>query len=235
MKLQRSTVILVGMALLLGAGVLIAESQRSRSPQTAEVGPQAGALLGFAESEVTTLRVERQGETLLLERQGDGNWQMIQPQRSPAEPGAVAFLLSRLNTDAPLQTVTMAPDQVADFGFSDPAGTVTVTLQNGTDHVLILGGPEFSGSANYAIIDPPTWPPEPEGAPYEVLVVNRDIANGINRPLEEWKMPVESPSQEEASPSTTPSPGAETEAPVPAGESPPETEPGSGKPPEETN
>ncbi|NMF85263.1 DUF4340 domain-containing protein [Nodosilinea sp. P-1105] len=190
MKLQRNTLILVGVAFLLGAGVLIAETQRARTPEMQRAGDAASPILGFAETDVTTLTVERGNETLVFNRNDDGDWQMIEPDTALAEPGAVAFLLSRLNTDSPLQRVSMAADQFNDFGFNAPTGIVTVTLEDGTDHELILGGPDFSGNANYAVINPDPWPPA-DDSEHEVLVVSRDVANGINRPLEEWLMPVE--------------------------------------------
>ncbi|WP_052050269.1 DUF4340 domain-containing protein [Leptolyngbya sp. KIOST-1] len=194
MKFQRSTLILVGAAFLLGAGVLIAESQRSQFP-TATTQTATGPILTFEEADVATLTVDRGDETLVFEQDDDGNWQMTAPENAVAEPGAVAFLLSRLNTDSPLQTVTMTADQATDFGFNAPVGIVTVTLNDGTEHELVLGGPDFSGNANYAVIDPDPWPPQ-EGTEYSVLVVTRDVANGINRPLEEWLMPVETPDAE---------------------------------------
>jgi hypothetical protein len=202
MKLKRGTVVLVGVALLLGAGVLMGELRQSRAPESATVSDGVGPVFTFAETDVATVTVERDGETLSFEGDGEGNWQMTTPENLVAEPGAVAFLLSRLNTDAPLQRVTMAADQIQDFGLDQPQGKVTVTLQDGTEHVLILGGPDFSGNANYAMVDPAEpWPPENPTDEYEGLVVTRDVANGINRPLEEWKMPVDGenlePSDEE--------------------------------------
>jgi len=207
MKLKRSTVALVGVALLLGAGVLIAESQRGNAPQTAEVDGTGNTIFPFEESAVTRLQVERGGETLVFEKDDEGNWQMVEPESSPAEPGAVAFLLSRLNTDSPLETVTMQPDEVEDFGLANPAGTVIVTLENGTEHRLLLGGEDFSGSARYAVLDPETWPPTEDAAEeIAVLVVSQDVANGINRPVDEWKMPVEAVTEEEAAPETAEDP-----------------------------
>lgn len=198
MKFQRSTVILVGVALLLGAGVLIAESQRSTSgPTSSQTGDRSAPVLAFAETDVTALTVERNGEALRFERDAEANWQMVAPDNALAEPGAVAFLLSRLNTDSPLQTVAMAADDIEPFGLDEPQGRVQITLADGTEHRLLLGGPDFSGNANYAIIDPPDpWPPETPSDEYEVLVVTRDVANGINRPLAEWKMPVEGATDE---------------------------------------
>lgn len=231
MKFQRSTLILVGVAFLLGAGVLIAESQRSQSPQTATQNESTEPILAFEEADVATLTVDRGDETLVFEQNDDGNWQMTAPENALAEPGAVAFLLSRLNTDSPLQTVTMTADQAIDFGFNAPVGIVTVTLKNGTEHKLILGGPDFSGSANYAVIDPEPWPPA-EGQEYSALVVTRDVANGINRPLQEWKMPAETsapvPPEGGASPAppNAEGPAAPEASPEPdaANPQPPETE-----------
>ncbi|MGB6016661.1 MAG: DUF4340 domain-containing protein, partial [Nodosilinea sp.] len=173
-----------------GAGVLIAESQRSQSPPSATQSESTEPIFAFEETDVATLTVDRGDETLVFEQDDDGNWQMTAPDEALAEPGAVAFLLSRLTADSPLQTVTMQADQTTDFGFNAPLGIVTVTLNDGTEHELILGGPDFSGGANYAVVDPDPWPPEEEQE-YSVLVVTRDVANGINRPLEEWLMPVE--------------------------------------------
>lgn len=192
MKLKRGTVMLVGVALLLGAGVLMGELRQSRLPDSPAQEGQ-GPIFRFAEADVATVTVVRNDETLVFEGDGEGNWQMTAPENHVAESGAVAFLLSRLITDSPLQRVTMAADQLADFGLDQPQGQVTVVLQDGTEHVLILGGPDFSGNANYAILDPADgWPPDNPTGDYAVLVVTRDVANGINRPLEEWKMPVDS-------------------------------------------
>ena len=190
MKFQRSTLILVGAAFLLGAGVLIAESQRSQSPESTTQAEPRGSIFTFEETDVATLTIDRGDETLIFERGDDSSWQMTAPDPALAEPGAVAFLLSRLTTDSPLQTVTMPAAQATDFGFTSPVGVVTVTLQDGTAHKLILGGPDFSGGADYVVVDPDPWPPA-EGQDYPVLVVTRDVANGINRPLDEWKLPVE--------------------------------------------
>lgn len=216
MKLKRSTVMLVGVAFLLGAGVLIAESQRSQSPESATETESTAPIFTFEEADVATLAVDRGNETLVFEQGDDETWQMTAPDQALAEPGAIAFLLSRLNTDSPLQTVTMSADQSTDFGFDAPLGIVTATLKDGTEHELILGGPDFSGSANYAVIDPDPWPPAGE-TEYSVLVVTRDVANGINRPLAEWKMPVETLAPANPGASSTPessAPAADLPAPT---------------------
>lgn len=190
MKLQRTTLILVGLALLLGAGVILSESQwfkSLKSKANPELEDTQSPILTFSEGEVQAITLKRGEGTLSLERQADDSWRLTRPIQSGAEAGAVAFLLSRLNTDRPLQRVTMQPDQAADFGFTEPMGTVTLTLGDDRRHTLILGGPDFSGSAYYAVVDPPIWPPQAGGEPYPVLVVNADVATALQRPLGEWQ------------------------------------------------
>lgn len=190
MKLQRSTLILVGLALVLGAGVILSESQWFKSLKSKTnpgVEDTQSTILNFSEAEVKAIALEQGQETLRLERQTDDTWRLTQPTQGLAEAGAVAFLLSRLNTDRPLQRVTMQPDQASDFGFTQPTGTVTLTLGDDRRHTLILGGPDFSGSAYYAVVDPPSWPPQAGSEPYPVLVVNADVATALQRPLEEWQ------------------------------------------------
>ena len=230
MKFKRSTVMLVGVAFLLGAGVLIAESQRSQVPQSAAEGEPTKPIFAFEETDVATLTIDRGNETLVFEQGDEGTWQMTAPEQAAAEPGAVAFLLSRLTTDSPLQNVTMGADQSTDFGFNAPIGIVTVTLKDGTEHELILGGPDFSGGANYAVIDPDPWPPA-AGQDYAVLVVTRDVANGINRPLDEWKLPVEALPPEASEEAPAPEAGVPAEPAAPAGSAAPEEPPAAGAQP----
>ncbi|MBD0336723.1 MAG: hypothetical protein ICV62_14640 [Cyanobacteria bacterium Co-bin13] len=208
MKLQRSTVVLIGIALLLGAGVLVSETQRSRSPSQAELTQSAeDPIFGFAESDVVSLVVERDGETLAFERDDQNTWQMVQPVQAPAEEGAVAFLLSRLTADAPVQELTLTPDQQAEFGFTPPSGTVRLTLADGTTHTLVLGGKDFSGTALYALIDPEQVPLPENAGEVPLYVVSIDVANGVERPLAEWQIATDAPA------STPTSDSAENPAP----------------------
>lgn len=195
MKLQRNTLILVAIALVLGAGVSLSEMPwtQPHPSSLSKEGQGQKVILNFLENDTVGLKVERRDDTLVLERDKNQGWKLTVPLQEPAEPGSVAFLLSRLNTDAPLQTLTMDADKAEEFGFTRPTGTVTVTLGNGNQHRLILGGTDFSGTAYYAVVDPPKWPPSHGDPAYKVLVVSADVANGINRPLPEWKMAVEKP------------------------------------------
>ncbi|MBD0267385.1 MAG: hypothetical protein ICV77_03730 [Cyanobacteria bacterium Co-bin8] len=207
MKLQRNTVVLLGIALLLGAGVMVSEAQRRSSSEAPPTQSAGNPIFGFAEADVVSLVVERDGETLAFERDDQNTWQMVQPVQAIAEEGAVAFLLSRLTSDAPVQELTLNPDQQAEFGFTPPSGTVELALADGTRHTLVLGGKDFSGTALYALIDPEQVPLPEDAGEVPLYVVSLDVANGVNRPLEEWQIATDAPA-------STPTSEASTEEPA---------------------
>lgn len=229
MKLQRSTVALVGIALLLGAGVLFSESRRSSSPEAEQAQPAEAPIFNFAEADVAALTVERGDETLRFERNDQEVWQMVAPRQAPAEEGAIAFLLSRLVTDAPVRRLTLNRDQQAEFGFDEPAGTVTLTLEDGTTHTVVLGAKDFSGEALYALVDQPQVPLPETAGEVPLYLVSINVANGVERPLAEWLAPTDAstPTSSEGAAST---PTAAPEAsPAPSGaETEPNSQPNSG-------
>lgn len=196
MKLQRSTVILVGLALILGAGVLIVEGQKQSPEDATEAqSPGKNSLYDFSEEDVTGLTVTRQGETLEFQRDEGGTWRMVQPETGPAEPAAIAFLLSRILTDTPAQEITITPDQQTEFGFDRPTGQVQITLKDGTVHQVVLGADDFSGSSLYVLKDPETVPLPEDAGETTVYVVSKDLASGVDRPLAEWQVTSDETSQ----------------------------------------
>jgi hypothetical protein len=225
------------LALILGAGVLIAEGQR-QSPEDATEAQSPGKkpLYGFSEEDVAALTVTRQGETLEFQRDEGDTWQMVKPETAPAEPAAIAFLLSRILTDTPAQELTITPNQQTDFGFDRPTGQVQITLKDGTVHQVVLGADDFSGSSLYVLKDPETVPLPEDTGETTVYVVSKDLANGVDRPLAEWQATSDETSQsEESAPAegagdqetgTAPSPEA-GEIPTPEGDpASPETDSG---------
>lgn len=194
MKLQKTTLALLVIALVLGVGVLVAENRRD--PQQAAIDQAEGAsspVFTFDEAAVTALHIETDGQAVSFERDGDGFWQMTAPESGPAEEAAIAFLLSRLTTDGLIQNLTMAETDQEAFGLAVPFANVDLTLDDGTTHQLILGGVDFSGQNSYALVDPETFP-IPEGSEaVPVVLVSQNIRNGVDRPLVEWQAVTDPP------------------------------------------
>ena len=207
MKLQRSTVILVAIALLLGGAVLFTQARQTGGsrPTTAQGDTATSPVFDFEEADVVDLRIETADQTVVFEKDEAGFWQMVEPEEQPAEAAAIAFLLSGLVTDGLVQTTTIDAANQAEFGLDDPFATVELTLADDTTHRLILGDPDFSGQNYYALTDPDTFPLPEDAGDTEVAIVTANIFNGVDRPLEEWKAVVD-----EAPPSAT----EDTDAPT---------------------
>jgi hypothetical protein len=188
MALKKNTVVLVAIALVLGGGVILMESQQGSSPTATETEGEAGPIFDFLETDVTGLHIETQTQEVTFERDELGFWQMTEPESVPAEEAAIAFLLSRLNTDGRLRTITVDGAEQADFGLDVPLATVDITLADGTTHLFVLGDPDFSGSAYYALVDPASIPLPDDAGEVAALVVSEDLLNAIERPLEEWQV-----------------------------------------------
>ncbi|MDJ0706177.1 MAG: hypothetical protein QNJ46_23140 [Leptolyngbyaceae cyanobacterium MO_188.B28] len=209
MTLQRNTVILVAAAIALGGVVLITETLQSTSNGDGVIQKSGDRLFTFQEDQIKILQIERPGETLKFERDQEDVWQMTAPESAIAEQASIAFLLSLLTTEPISRTLTITPDQKADFGFTDPIGTIEMTLDTDETHTLVLGGKDFSGGSIYVQVDPASDPAESAEAEIEIQVAAIDLINGVERPLEEWKAVIDAPEDTaESSPASNSAPSA---------------------------
>ncbi|NJO40322.1 MAG: DUF4340 domain-containing protein [Cyanobacteria bacterium CRU_2_1] len=204
MKIKPSTFFLVLSALLLSGVVLVAvQTQEPVSQQAEESGQQD--LFTFEEEQVKSLTVQTPTEMLKFERDGEGKWQMLEPENTPASGASIAFLLDLMATGSSDRSVTVPMADLPEFGFEQPLATVEATLDNQETHRLILGGYDFNRSYIYAQTDPPSDSP----SDVTVLLVSPNFENAVTRPLEEWKQPPEPPSEPSASPDPSASPSPE--------------------------
>jgi hypothetical protein len=187
--------------LLGGITLFTVRSNEPRSGQSADQGePQD--LFAFIESDVQSLRLERQSDLFEFDRTEEG-WQMVTPEQTPASEASIAFLLDQMATARSSRSITISADEAAEFGLDEPLATVEVTLNNEETHELVLGGYDFNQTSLYALADPPD-----EAEELTIFLVSPNFENAVGRPYEEWKQPVaiESPASE----SPEPSPGIET-------------------------
>ncbi|NJR67489.1 MAG: DUF4340 domain-containing protein [Synechococcales cyanobacterium CRU_2_2] len=188
MKVQRNTFLLVLVATLGMGAFFVSEVILAPKPEQADVAD--GNLFAFEEAEIQAIQIQRPDLTLAFEKrdsppEGESDWRMTKPETIQASDGAVAFLLNLLATGNVQQTLEVAGDRKAEFGFDQPA-IVNVTLANGKEHVLVLGQANFDRSAFYALTDTP-----PNAPTLSVRLVSIDFEPAINRPLEEWKYTAE--------------------------------------------
>ncbi len=110
MNLRTLLLLLVGVAAL---GTLAWwQSARDRE---AERAVDAALLEGFDVSRVTALRVDNLERSLQMriERAADGEWQIVDPVHSPAEPALIEFLFDALSTQTAKSVANDDPKKIA--------------------------------------------------------------------------------------------------------------------------
>ncbi|WP_013323125.1 DUF4340 domain-containing protein [Gloeothece verrucosa] len=186
MKLQKTTLGLLTVAVLLGAGVSFYEIVGK--PHQQEVQEKQKQIYTFKEEDVQTLTVEKGGKTLKFERTKDNTqvWRMKQPEDTNASDAAVSFLLDLLVERPRDRTITVPMQQLKDYGLNPPLATITVQLANQETHKLVLGNPNLENLYIYGQIDPPENAKE-----VEVVLIPKEFQYAVERDLAEWKQPQE--------------------------------------------
>ncbi|MEH1948114.1 MAG: DUF4340 domain-containing protein [Nostoc sp.] len=189
MKLPRTTLILILLALGLGGFVYFYEIRGAT--QREEIKEQKQKIFSFGEDDVQSLTVKTKKLTLNLERnpQSSSNpkWLTKSPISGPANDAIVSYLMDLLVKGNSERTLSTPAKQLGEFALDSPQATINITLKNRQSHQLILGKSNFNGRFLYAQADPAA---KPDGN-INVLLVSTDFANAVNRELSEWKQPVD--------------------------------------------
>jgi hypothetical protein len=224
MKFQKTPLILLAIALLLGAFVYLYEVQGKPQRETAKARTEQ--LFTFKEEDVRSLTLTTPTQTLMFAKTPAARlpaskaeqpakaptaspqaaspqatptdaltWAMTAPDQAVANDASVAYLLNLLATGKRQQTLTVPAAKQAEFGLDKPIAIAEVNLANQQSHRLVLGKPNFNRSALYAQADPPAQ----TKTDLTVVLVSTDFENAVNRPLADWK--VKEPA---AQPSPTP-------------------------------
>lgn len=218
MKIKPSTLGLVAVALLLGGVVLLVQQQpapKSSASGEQVVSEEEQSIFEFQESDVQAFTLQTQLRSLKFERDKDGKWQMLEPEKRAASDASVVFLLDQVATSKTPRTITAPSSDREQFGLHQPMATIEVTLKNKETHKLVLGEYDFNRSYLYAQADPPAEASEQ----LKVMLVSPNFDSAVNRPLAEWK---QSATAEKSEKSPSPS-GSATPASPKAEETPAKT------------
>ncbi len=177
MKLQRSTGILLGVAIASVATVAIVETTKTNRPS------QGDTLYNFSENEVSAFTIKREGTTLAFTKTDD-TWQMTTPETAPADPSSVAFLLNIITTDTIKESIKATPEQLSDYGLENSTAVVELTV-NEDKHTLAVGDEDFSGTSLY-VLKTDAEQPVSDSDSVELYLIPKELENGIERPIDEW-------------------------------------------------
>ena len=188
MKLPRTTLILILLALGLGGFVYLYEIRGATVRE--EINEQKQQIFSFAEDDVQSLTVKTKKLTLNLERSSESSnpkWLIKSPISGPANDAIVSYLMDLLVKGKSERTLSTPVKELGEFALDQPQATINIILKNRQSHQLILGKSNFNGRFLYAQADSAA---KPDGN-INVLLVSTDFANAVNRELSEWKQPVD--------------------------------------------
>ncbi|HLP89130.1 MAG TPA: DUF4340 domain-containing protein [Nostocaceae cyanobacterium] len=184
MKLSKSTLFLIALALGLGSFVYFYEI-RGKSERE-EIKAQQQKLFSFNAEDIQALNIKTQNTTLQLERRNSTDkpeWSIKSTTLELANDAIVSYLTDLLVKGKSERTLLVSANELKDFGLEKPQATIEIKLKNGQNHQVILGNANFNNSFLYAQIDPK---PQPDGK-INILLVSTDFKNAVNRDLAEWK------------------------------------------------
>ena len=148
--MKKSTILLLLLAVIAGGLTWYFEIKHPhKEASSSEV---LKPVFSFNADDITSVNVQRQGEDVLVERQGNG-WQITQPVNSRADRSVIESLIASLSSAMVERKFSTQPSGLATYGLAQPAITLHVKLKNGSQHRISLGAKDFNGTDVYALVD----------------------------------------------------------------------------------
>ena len=110
---------------------------------------------GVEPRDVTRVSIQRKDQTLVLERKGEEDWQLVAPRQGKARGGRVNDLLWTLRTLKWRDLVAEQGWEPARYGLDAPATTITLTGKDGKTIAALAIGAREKGEAYVRVPDQP--------------------------------------------------------------------------------
>ncbi|MDJ0772838.1 MAG: DUF4340 domain-containing protein [Mastigocoleus sp. MO_167.B18] len=193
MKLPRTTLILVLLALGLGGFVYFFEIQGTKQREAAQA--QEKQIFSFAAEDIQTLNIKTNDSKVSLERNSDrsqkNKWLLKSPSQEAASNASVSYLTDLLVNEKSNTKISISKEKLSQYGLDKPQGTIEIKLKNKEVRKLILGSSDFQDQSLYARKKLNSNSSDK----IEVLLVSKNFANAVNRELSEWKQEENTPGQ----------------------------------------
>ncbi len=136
----RNTLILVAILTLLGGYVYLTEVRQKERQPTSEQGKVLFDLKAADIVAVTVRKMQEGVETLARVRREESKpWQIEQPVQEPAYETTVNSLVESLAELEASRQLEAAPADLGIYGLKENPLEITITLKDGTEHVLLVG------------------------------------------------------------------------------------------------
>lgn len=184
MKLQKTTLFLLGLALALGGFVYFNELKNQSELEVIQNKP--AAIFNFQEEDIIKLIITTQKQTLEFSR-SEGKqftWHMKQPKNVPANDGVVSFLLNLLVLGKSQRSFTVSADNLSQYGLQPPFAKIKIILRDRQEYHLTLGKADFENKYLYASIEPQSNLQQTR----QILLVSKNFQYAISeRTLQDWQ------------------------------------------------
>lgn len=147
--MKRNTIIVLVIALALGAYVYFYEMKHGKARDEEETSKPA---FTFKSEDVASLNVTSNHQTVALETNGK-DWTITQPIKTEADQSSVESLLSSVTGATIERSLVMTPGLQNGSGLAQPSVVVEVKLKNGSQHKITLGRKDPTDASVYAQID----------------------------------------------------------------------------------
>jgi hypothetical protein len=185
--IRKSTWITLGLFIVVLAFAIYWTSFRApESPEESTPMPQPPWSL-FS-SEIEGLKVEdfESGESVELARDSEGGWARMTPEQGPVDSEMVEQSISWLASPSVTRQISAEGD-LTQFGLSEPRGSVTILLTDGSSMVLLIGDNSPTSSMTYTLV-----PDSPD-----VLLVSKYDVNSILEFIDLELVPTPTPEEVE--------------------------------------
>lgn len=146
---SRVTYGLVAVLVIL-AGIAYA-TNRSGGASAAQGTPTPNAsVFSFQPSDVKTLKIDYQGKSVTVEQASANEWKLTDPPAQYSDSTHIAGVVASLANLQKDATVDMGTNSPATFGLDKPYLTATVTLNDKSQKVLVVGNKNPGQSGYYA-------------------------------------------------------------------------------------
>jgi hypothetical protein len=151
MKNFSSSLILVSVALLLGAYVFFFE----RGPVKKEDKDKKEKVFAqFVADDVREIKLqnpaaaEREYRSIDIQKDAQDNWRILSPRKLKADESVMRGVLTNVGDTSPDTTIPN-PAQLADYGINTAAARADFLFKDGTEQSLLIGGKGITGSSIY--------------------------------------------------------------------------------------
>jgi hypothetical protein len=114
---------------------------------SADVAPK---ILTLNDADISRVDIKKKSGPELVLAKENGNWQITSPEKLSADQSAVSGITSTLSSLSSERLVDPKPDNLAEYGLTDPSLEVDVTGKNNSEHKLLIGDDTPTSSGSYA-------------------------------------------------------------------------------------